>query len=713
MLSKPENKKLKTDNATTSTETLNEASPLAVSPKRVLRSWLKELGLNAQEKNIETNPELEIFDAIALVEQLKKYDIGYTTDKVTSQNVQDTPYPFILILSTGESELYRRRNNDLQQFDFSDNKWVKRELSQLDTTAIVVFIERLPSKQLNVRAFAKEVSKRSKWYRPVFFLSLLISITGLSIPLFTMAVYDRVIGAQNSEALFPIAIGAALAVFIYLICQLYRSYILTSVGNRFARDLTNLTFHRLMSMPLMLLHRVGMVNHMNRMKNAEKIRSILIGPTGTGLIDLPFTLVVLLVIALLSGWLVMVPICMLVLNYLVMKLITKYTNNALPMIANDYQDTMIELAKNVLLLKSGGRVYGWVKGLQRMNQENSRQNFLFAKRNGLTAAVGQALSMLTALTTIFVGIFLVLNQSISPGALIACVMLIWRITGPAQMVFSSSLKFTMMGSAMRQFDSFMMVNTENNELRLDIPNVNELPSISVKQLTLRYNAEAQPALSGISFDIEPGEVVAVIGPNGCGKSSMLLSLLGVLEPQGGYITVNGKNLRQYDPQVFRHWVSYSPAETNLVAGSLADNVRRAKPEATDEEILNALLKAGGQALLHSIDNDINAPFFSEYNILMHSIDSSVISLARVILKDASYWLMDEPLSSCPAVTKNNFEQLIQNMKGNKTIVFTTHDPYLIAMADKVVVLDKGNLVYAGPVIKPEAAPEMEIINGPA
>ncbi|GLT15296.1 peptidase domain-containing ABC transporter [Vibrio algivorus] len=676
--------------------------------KVVLQFWLKELGLNAQEKNVKANPELDTLDALGLVEQLKKYDVGYVTDHVTRQNVQDTPYPFILIGRSGGTQLYRRRNDDLQCFSVNTQKWIKCELADLDVNAMAVFIERLPSKQLNLKAFSREMSKRSKWYRPVFFLSLFISLTGLSIPLFTMAVYDRVIGAQNSNIIIPIAVGAALAVIIYLICQLYRAYILTSVGNRFSRDLSNLTFHRLMSMSLMLLSRVGMVNHINRMKNAEKVRSILIGPTGTALIDLPFTLVVLIAIALLSGWLVLVPICMLLLNFIIMKLVTRYTNNALPTVSNQYQDVMIELSKNVLLLKSGGSIHGWVKGLQRMNQENSRQNFLFAKRNGLNAAVGQMMSMLTALITIFVGVFLVLEQDISPGALIACVMLIWRITGPAQMVFSSSLKFTMLGNAIRQFDSFMMVNTENNELRLDIPNVDVSPSVSIKQLTLRYNAEAQPALSGVSFDIEAGEVVAIIGPNGCGKTSALLSLLGVLEPQGGYITVNGKNIRQYDPQVFRRWVSYSPAETDLVVGSLADNVRTVKPEATDEEVKQALLKAGAQPLLYSVNGDINAPYFSDYDLLMRSIDASTISLARLILKDANYWLMDEPLSSCPAGTKNYFKELITTLKGSKTMVFTTHDPELISMADKVVVLDKGNLVYAGPAIKPESATEIDM-----
>ncbi|WP_197712973.1 peptidase domain-containing ABC transporter [Vibrio rumoiensis] len=688
---------------TAATPLLDETN---IDYKHLLQHWLKELGLNAQQKNVQHNPELKLVDAVELVEQLKKFDISYVTDVVNKVNIQLTPYPFLIIdQQDGSAQLYRRRNNRLQRFDAQMQKWYGSDFNDLNTHSIAVLVERLPSKQLNMKSFSREMTKRSKWYRPVFFLSLLISVTGLSIPLFTMAVYDRVIGSQHSDILIPIAIGAGLAVFIYLICQLYRAYILTSVGNRFSRDLSNMTFHRLMSLPLMILHRVGMVNHINRMKNSEKVRSILIGPTGTSLIDLPFTAVVLIVIGLLSGWLVLVPIVMLLLNYLLMKLINKYTNDALPTVSNHYQDTMIELSKNVLLLKSGGSVQGWLKTLQHMNQENSRQNFLFAKRNGLNAAIGQAMSMFTALVTIFVGVFLVLNQSISPGALIACVMLIWRITGPAQMVFSSSLKFSMVKSAIKQFDSFMMVATENNELRLAIPDEDQAPSLSVKQLTLRYSADSQPALSGVSFDVDAGEIVAIVGPNGCGKSSLLLSLLAAIEPQAGYITVNGKNIRQYDPQLFRRWVSFSPAETNLVAGSLADNLRSVKADASDEEIRQTLLMAGAEPLLNSVGGDIHAPLFNEQNIMMRSIDASTISLARVVLKDATYWLMDEPMSSCPVTTKLKFERLLDDMKGKKTIVFTTHDPVLIAKADKVVVMDKGSVVYAGPVQQPNNVSE--------
>ncbi len=264
----------------------------------------------------------------------------------------------------------------------------------------------------------------------------------------------------------------------------------------------------------------------------------------------------------------------------------------------------------------------------RRAREHCRQNFLYSKRAGLNAAVAHAMGLFTALATVFTGIFLVLNQSITPGALIACVMLIWRITGPAQLAFASRQKFTLLKGAVDQFDRFMGVTTEFNELRLDSPNLNQTPALSFKHVTLRYSADSEPALSGVTLDIEAGETVAIIGPNGSGKTSLLLTSIGVIEPQAGFVTVNGKNLKQFDPEIFRQWAAYSPTNSEILPGTLADNLRLAKPEASDEELKQALTDAGGASLLQALKQNIDANLFSRGTSMFSAVESSYISLAR-------------------------------------------------------------------------------------
>ncbi|MGY5452817.1 ATP-binding cassette domain-containing protein [Agarivorans sp. MS3-6] len=670
--------------------------------KPLLVQLLQQLGLYSQANNVAEDPRQQHIDVVAFVESLKKYHIGYSVHRHIPSLVAQAAHPFVLISERQAPMLLRRHGEVLEQFE---QQWQPCDSSILSDDVHLIMIEQLPLQGSSAKAFAAQLSKRSKWYRPVFWLSLLSSLTGLAVPLFTMAVYDRVIGGQTPEVLPSIALGAALALSILVAARLIRAKVMSSASNRMARDLSELTFQRLLSMPLTVLSRVGISNHIARMRNAEKVRTVLSGPAAGGLIDLPFTIIALAAITLLSGWLVLVPLVMLVVFYLVMRLMRGYIQSASPAVSSEYQNVLNELSKNLLQLKAAGHVDAWTTKFARLCRENSRQNFRYAARNGLMAAVAHALSLSTALVTVFCGIFLVLNQSISAGALIACVMLIWRITGPAQLAFSSSQKFTLLQNAAEQFDRFMQVQTENSALRLDVADTNKPPSLSFQHLTLRYTAEMEPALSGVAADIESGELVAIIGPNGCGKTSLLLSAIGVIEAQAGYVALNGKNIRQYDPELLRSWVGFCPAEPDLFPGTLAENLRVARADASDQQLIDALIAAGGQALFDSLDQQLDTQIVGGDSAMLSAVEGSYISLARSLLKQSTFLVMDEPLANRNPHARLQFISTLKALKGKATVLFSSHDQELIKLADKVIILDKGAAVYVGPIPQQNAEAE--------
>lgn len=667
--------------------------------KSLLISLFSQLGLNAQAKNIERSGlanDLTFLDAYIL---LKKHHVTAEVRSINRNSLINTIHPFLLFPESGEPCIGRRSQLSFEYLD-PQGKW---QPLVLPSDGKVFIIKSLPSLNKKTGTFGAYLKKQKKWYRPIFLLSLVSSLTGLAIPLFTMVVYDSVIGGQAPEILPGIAIGALLALSIFISSRLLRAKVVASASNKLARDLSGVTFNQLLSMPLTILSRVGLSNHLARLRNAEKVRSVISGPGGAGLIDLPFSIVALIAITFLSGWLVLVPFCMLILFYFVMKALNKFTQSASPTISGEYQNSLNELAKNILELKTAGETEGWYTNFIRRCKESCRQNFLFAKRNGLTAAVAHAMGLLTALATVFCGIFLVLNQSISPGALIASGMLIWRITGPAQLAFSSIQKVQMMQSAVTQFDRFMEITTEFNQLRLDSPDLTKAPAISFKHVTLRYSAESEPALAGVSFDVEAGETVAIIGPNGSGKTTLLLTAIGVIDTQAGFVSLDGKNLKQFDPEIFRQWAAFSPTNTELLPGSLADNLRLAKPDATDAELCQALYEAGGDALKEALGGDLNTSLSAHGASMFSVVGSGYISLARALLKKSPLLVMDEPIANRNPFARKAFIETLTKLKGNTTILFTTHDQELIQQADKVVILDKGAVVYAGPIPNKSAA----------
>lgn len=669
-----------------------QADPL----KATLVTLFNQLGLHAQANSIEQNQQLNSINTVTMVEVLKKHQIAFSLVPFCHKSISKSNLPFLILPMDGEVIIARRKEHQLEVLN-KNKQWRSSPSTDDFKQSHILIVESLPNTKQTVKAFANQMSKRTKWYKPVFWLSLLASLTGLAVPLFTMAVYDRVIGGQAPDVLPKIALGAGMALMIFAGARLIRAKLLASVSNRFARDLSDLTYYRLLSLPLMVLSRVGISNHIARMRNAEKVRTLLSGPAGAGLVDLPFSIIALTTITLLSGWLVLVPLVMLVVFYLVMKLLNKYAQSATPTISGHYQNSVNELSKKLISLKASGENGQWTTHFFRQCRESSRQNFIFAKRQGLNAAVSHALSMLTALITVFTGIFLVLEQSISAGALIASVMLIWRITGPAQMAFSSGQKITMMKGTIEQFDRFMQAGTEYSDLRLDQANFNTPPTLKFEHVTLRYAADVEPALAGVNAEINSGELVAVVGPNGSGKTSLLHSIVGIIEPQAGFISVNGKNLKQFDPQSYRQYLAFSPAQPDILGESIADNLRIVKPDATDSEIKQALLDAGGAGLLKSVQGDIYAQLFTSSDVVHAAAEASHINLARALLKRSSLVVLDEPIANRNPSAKLAFIKTLSLLKGKATVLFTSHDSELIKLADKVIVLDKGSVAFCGPL----------------
>lgn len=652
------------------------------------------LGMKSQAKNIEKNPFLSIMSIDDVTEQLKKHNVSYTINDFNLNKLKNFNLPF-LIISNEIILLCRKNQNIVEVYNDELDCWLEASFDILSSDSYIISVDFIQLKKDKYKNYKTELGRHKLWFFVITLFSILITITGLSLPLYTMVVYNNVIGAHSITILPDVTIGALLVLIIYSTLKYFRAKFVNFIVNKFNRDILNITLYHLLHMPLYYLNRIGMINHMNRLNNTERIRTILIGPLGTNIMDFPFIVIILIVISLLSGWLVLVPIFMLMINYIISRIFTRYVNGALPETSTEYNNKMIEISKDISLLKFNYNIDGWLDNFHKINKENSKQNFIFAKRNGLNSTIAHSMSLLTGLFTIFVGVFLVLNQDITPGALIACLMLIWRITNPCQMILSSSLKFTMLNSSVKQFNHFMSIPTENRKNELIVPNIDIAPRVNFKQVSLRYSNAEKPILFNMDFNIKSGQATVIVGPMGSGKTSILQLITGIIENQSGLISINDINIKQYDFNVYRKWLSYSPSEPILVIGSLADNLRIIKENATDEEMILALESAGGRVLLTMCEYDINCLFFDQKQIITKNFDAAIISLARAILSDSSLVIFDDIFDNQNINVKKAFMDFLSKNKDKKTIVFCSHDSELIKSSDDIVLLDNGQVIFNG------------------
>jgi len=220
--------------------------------------------------------------------------------------------------------------------------------------------------------------------------------------------------------------------------------------------------------------------------------------------------------------------------------------------------------------------------------------------------------------------------------------------------------------------------------RTDVPDLRHSP-LFLYDVTVRYPGRDEPALDGFDLDLRPGEVVAITGPSGAGKSTVLAVLLGFLEPESGVVVAGGSAADEFEPTVWRRQFAWVPQRPGLRLGTVADNVRLGRPDASDDDVRLALIAAGASEL--ELDKAVG-----EQGQLLSGGQQRRVALARALITDAAVLLLDEPTAGLDADAE---AAVIAGLRASgRTVVMVAHRPALIAAADRTVSVGARELVNA-------------------
>ena len=295
-----------------------------------------------------------------------------------------------------------------------------------------------------------------------------------------------------------------------------------------------------------------------------------------------------------------------------------------------------------------------------------------------------------------VGVLHVWANTLSVGGLLALMILIWRVLTPIKILFSSQVRLKQISFSIGQINSLLALAPER-ETGAVAPVVAHLQGqVEFNKVSMRYGNEPTLALTNLNFVVKPGEVIAIVGRNGVGKTTLLKLLLGLYKPQAGTILFDGVDSRQLDPIELRQAISYVPQICQLFYGTVAQNLRLVSPLASDEmlriaaEQANVLqdilaLPDGFNTRLHDQDvNQCTASFLQR------------LSLARAYLKKSTLLLLDEPASTLDVASDTAFLKAIASFRTQSTIFMITHRPSHMRIADRIIWLQDGQIMMAGP-----------------
>jgi ATP-binding cassette subfamily C protein/ATP-binding cassette subfamily C protein LapB len=260
----------------------------------------------------------------------------------------------------------------------------------------------------------------------------------------------------------------------------------------------------------------------------------------------------------------------------------------------------------------------------------------------------------------------------------------------------SSTRIGQIRGSVRQIDALMAMPGERSEDVISAPLENVQGAISFDQVTFRYGQDARPALANLSFEVAPGEVVAIVGANGAGKSSILTLIGGLYRPQGGAVRLDGRDLRQFDPVELRRVVADAPQVPSLFAGTIADNLRLAAPLATDADLEAALELAGGLDEVRKLPDGLATKIDGRSASSLPASLLGRLSLARAYVRRAPVLLLDEPVGGFDFEGEFAFVAALDELRGRSTIFVVTHRPSHMRLADKILILKDGAARYFGP-----------------
>ncbi|QIZ50323.1 type I secretion system permease/ATPase [Dickeya zeae] len=548
------------------------------------------------------------------------------------------------------------------------------------------------------KAWLRDTLKLSRpLYLDAIAASLLINIIALFIPLFVMQVYDRVIPNQTTATLWVLASGLGIALVFDLILRILRSVCLDIAGKKTDLILSATLFERLTGMMRSAFPaRVGAIAH--RVQEFHALRDTLSSQSLGSLIDLPFALLMIILLGVLGGQLLWVPLLTIPLVLLINWLFQKPILAAQALsrqLTDERQALLTETLSGLDAIKinnaEGERQHQW----EHISGDISRLTLRVKTLSACALHLTQACQHLASVIVIVVGVYLLQNAQLTLGTLFACYLLNSRVLLTLGPLSEWVIRYQHARLTLEETQELMMLPQERGEQHYPLKRENIQGSIEFRDVTFSYPEQKNRALIDINLSIRPGEKVGVIGRTGSGKSSLEKLIVNLYHPTHGNLLIDGVDTRQLDVADLRHHIGYVPQDIHLFSGTLRDNLICGARYVEDDAMLKVADIAGVNdfARLHPDGYNLQV---GERGMNLSGGQKQAVAIARALLLNPPILLMDEPTSAMDNSSEDHFKQALQTIITNKTLLLVTHRVSMLTLVDRLIIVDKGRIIADGP-----------------
>lgn len=521
--------------------------------------------------------------------------------------------------------------------------------------------------------------------------SAVTNILVLILPLYMLQVYDRVLPAANLDTLTYLTLLALLCLLLFGVLEVLRGVYASRLAARLDVSLGTSSFLAAMSGP-----RAGL-GDIQALRDLATLRGFIASRTIFFLFDLPFGPIFvgllyfihpLLFLVTVVGAVLMVSIA--VLNQVASSRPGKEAAENLGASMNLAQ----AFARNFETVRALGMVSNAIEFWGTRFSGSLHASDGLARINAFYGGVSRTTRLVLQIAILGVGAYLVLHNEMTAGMIFASSMIGARALQPLDQIIGSWRQIIDANLAWKRLSDVQSRSGPKENVALPTPR----GALSVDQIIYYLPGSADgslPLIKRVSFEVAPGETVAIIGPSQAGKSTLARLIVGAIEPRSGAIRIDGGDIRNWDPEELGRHIGYLPQDVELFPGTVGQNIARFEPDAPDEK----LVQAGQRAHVHELilgQKDGYSTVIGPTGVRLSGGERQRIGLARAFYGDPKVLILDEPNANLDADGEAALERAIAQARARKaTVLVITHRPSLAAKCDRILMLSNGQIEIYG------------------
>lgn len=532
--------------------------------------------------------------------------------------------------------------------------------------------------------------------------SLFLNVLGLAMPMSLLQVYDRILPNKSTGTMVFLLLSVLGALLLESILNFGRSWVTGWVGARFEHKAGCEALRRLTMTGIDNFEKEGSGVHLERMNSLSTVREFYAGQALLTILDLPFALLYLGLVAMMGGHLVLVPLALLVAFAFAAMKVGHSLRGAIQkrVTADDRRfNFIIEVLGGIHSVKAMSMEAQMVRRYERLQESCAESYHQVALKSANALGVSSFFSQMTTIAVAAFGSLVVMDGDMTTGGLAACSLLAGRAMAPLQKALGVWTRFqTFLLSRERLEEIFQLPP----EAAADLPKLDGLRGrLELENVSFRFGDKGPDTISEASITIEEGECIAILGGNGSGKTTLLTLMQGALRPKAGRVLIDGQDVAGVEPQSVRDKIAYLPQMGVLFQGTILQNITMFRPELEDVAVETAALLG-----LDEVVSTMPMGFDSSvgdgaYDSLPRGIKQR-IAIARALVNNPRIVLFDEANTAVDSAGDNFLRVWLERAKGKRTLVLVTHRPSLVKLADRVFDLEQGRLMARVPTEERQA-----------